>query len=353
MKKKLIAILLVLVLACSMVALVACGNKTPEGETPVAEPMTGRKLASVSDLWQSLTGLGFPQASLFVKKSLIDNEPQFVRDFAAAVQGSIAYLNESSEHALELGNYMQSREDSTLKGAVVSKCYADMRQQYKAAAEAQQDVTALVNVLMPALANKDYSNVFYADNGATVDTATVAQLKVMAPDGAPAMALAYMMKNTAELGGHELQYSIIGSTQVAASMQNGDADIIIAPTNAGVAKCVQTDAYRLVAVTSWGNLFILTTDPNLKTLAQCDNDATAFLQQFAGASISSIGNNAVPDLSLNYLLGLANVQVNVVDGTDAGTIQTDLLAGRITNALLGEPAVTGTIALIATKQQQQ
>ena len=350
MKRSLIAIVLVLVLVCSMLVLVACGNNnsTPqEDNTPTK--LQARKLASVSDLWQNLTGLGYPQASLFVKKSLVEEEPQTVRAFAAAVQSSIEYLNQSSENALALGNYMQSRGDSALKGAVVSKCYLDMRQQYKTAAQAQQDVTQLVNVLMPQLANVDYSGIFYTDNGAT-GTEGTGQLTVMAPDGAPAMALAYMMQNTTTLVGHSLQYSIIGGQQVAASMTNGDADFIIAPTNAGVAKSFQTDKYRLVAVTSWGNLFILSTDPDLKSLSQCNNDATAFLAQFAGKSISSIGQSQVPDLTLKHLLGLANVQVDVVDGTDAGTIQTDLLQRRITNALLGEPAVTGTIALVAANQ---
>lgn len=347
--KKILSIALILCLCVGLVCtFVACGkDTTPTDDTQTK--LAARKLASVSDLWADLTGLDFPQASLFVKKSLIESEPQTVRALSQVVQASIAYLNESSEHALELGNFMQSQEGCSLKGAVVSKCYLDMRQQYKAAQETKDDVTRLVNVLMPAMADKNYTDVFYADDGSTSAETGNATLNVMTPDGAPAMALAYMMKNTATLNGHAMQYSIINGTQVAASMTNGDADVIIAPTNAGVAKAFQTKNYQLVAVTSWGNLYILSTDPSLKTLAEC-NGAAAFLQQFAGKSISSIGNNQVPDLTLNHLLTLANVSVTVADGVDAQTIQTDLLRGRITNALLGEPAVTGTIALIQSKQ---
>ena len=229
--KKILSIALILCLCVGLVCtFVACGKAT----TPTDDTQTklaARKLASVSDLWADLTGLDFPQASLFVKKSLIESEPQTVRALSQAVQASIAYLNESSEHALELGNFMQSQEGCSLKGAVVSKCYLDMRQQYKAAQETKDDVTRLVNVLMPAMADKNYTDVFYADDGSTSAETGNATLNVMTPDGAPAMALAYMMKNTATLNGHAMQYSIINGTQVAASMTNGDADVIIAPTN--------------------------------------------------------------------------------------------------------------------------
>jgi len=172
---------------------------------------------------------------------------------------------------------------------------------------------------------------------------------VFAPDGAPALALAKMMKDNAAVAGHAMDYRIIGAANVAASMINGDADFIIAPTNAGVMQSINTDNYYMLGVTSWGNLYIVTTNDGYEALA--DNattaDAAAFLEQFAAKSISSIGNNQVPDNSLKYLLGLQNVDCTVADGVDAATIQADLIAGSVDCALLGEPAATATKALLA------
>lgn len=169
---------------------------------------------------------------------------------------------------------------------------------------------------------------------------------VYAPDGAPALALAKMMKDGASAGSHPLAYSVIAATNVAASMTNGDADFIIAPTNAGVMQSVNTNAYYLLGVTSWGNLYLVTTDDNYKALEECAS-AAAFLSQFEGRSISSIGSNQVPDKSLKSLLNATSVTATVADAQTAAVIQNDLISGDVDTALLGEPAATATKALLA------
>lgn len=168
---------------------------------------------------------------------------------------------------------------------------------------------------------------------------------VMAPDGAPALALAKMMKDGSSVDGHNLNYSIIAASNVAATMSNGDADIIIAPTNAGAAQCFNTTDYLLLGATSWGNLYFVTTEDTYKTLDDSAN-AAAFLSQFAGASISTIGSNQVPDMSLNHVLTTAGVTATVVDGQSANLIQNDLIDGKVKLALLGEPAATATKAML-------
>ncbi len=165
---------------------------------------------------------------------------------------------------------------------------------------------------------------------------------VMAPDGAPAMAIARMMQTNAKIGDNNADYRLINGNVVASSMTNGEADFIIAPTNAGVQLSIRTGNYQLMATTSWGNLYIVTTDTTIKTLAECDS-ATAFLAQLAGKSVSSIGNNQVPDVSLRHLLTTAGItNVTVAAAGDASVIQTGLKDGTVTVGVLGEPAATAT-----------
>lgn len=165
---------------------------------------------------------------------------------------------------------------------------------------------------------------------------------VMAPDGAPAMAIARLMQTNAKIGNHTADYRLINGNVVASSMMGGEADFIIAPTNAGVQLAIVTGNYRLMATTSWGNLFIVTTDTTIKTLDECDS-AAAFLAQLAGKSVSSIGNNQVPDVSLRHLLTTAEVaDVTVAAAGDASVIQTGLKDGSVTIGVLGEPAATAT-----------
>ena len=53
----------------------------------------------------------------------------------------------NAENAKELGDYMESTGVSTLKGAIVSKCYLQMSQKYVLARDVKADVLAFVKVL--------------------------------------------------------------------------------------------------------------------------------------------------------------------------------------------------------------
>lgn len=197
-----------------------------------------------------------------------------------------------------------------------------------------------------------------ADSTQSTDAAQKgATYTVMAPNGAPALALSKMMKDNAEVNNHPLTYSVIGdnaTTTLPAHMETGDADFIIAPTNVGVQKAITNGKYYLLGVTSWGNLYIVTTNDAYKTLddeayaSMSDADAAkAFLSQFADHSISSIGQNQVPDKTIKELLKIAEVTCTVANSETAGKIQDALIQHEIDCALLGEPAVTATKAVLA------
>lgn len=166
---------------------------------------------------------------------------------------------------------------------------------------------------------------------------------VMTPDGAPSMAIAYMMKNSIQFNANA-DYRIIGSEAVAASFTNGDGDFIVAPTNVGVKMAIKCD-YKLLAITSWGNLALVTSDSNLKTRAECEN-VHEFMAQFEGKTVASIGTNAVPDVTFKHLLSNENVNATMTPSS-AQNIQAGLKDGSISIGILGEPAVSATIKNIS------
>lgn len=166
---------------------------------------------------------------------------------------------------------------------------------------------------------------------------------VMTPDGAPSMAIAYMMMNNVEFNAKG-DYRIIGAETVAASFTNGDADFIIAPTNVGVSMAIKLD-YKLLGITSWGNLGLVTSDSSLKSRSECEN-VHEFMAQFEGKSIASIGTNAVPDITFKHLLSTDNINATMTSST-ASLIQSGLKDGTITLGILGEPAVSATVNNIA------
>ena len=75
---------------------------------------------------------------------------------------------------------------------------------------------------------------------------------VSAPDGAPVMAIAEIMKND-----DKYSCDIISASDVEATFLKREKDFIIAPTDIGMKISMQTGEYKLCAVTSWGNLYIV------------------------------------------------------------------------------------------------
>ena len=181
-----------------------------------------------------------------------------------------------------------------------------------------------------------------ASNG---DKADGNRYTVAAPDGAPAMAIAYMMKNNVGFGDAKASYVILGNNDnVMDKFTTEAADFIIAPTNVGIKAAKTTEKYKLAAVTSWGNLYLLGT--SVTPLDECAS-AIEFLQQFEGKTIASIGAKAVPTLTLQRLLDLVGVNATI-DNMDAATIQAKMANGEVTVAVLGEPAVTATLTKVST-----
>ncbi len=170
---------------------------------------------------------------------------------------------------------------------------------------------------------------------------------VMTPDGAPSMAIAYMMKNNVEFGAIG-DYKIIGSEAVAASFTNGDADFIIAPTNVGVKMAIKLD-YKLLGITSWGNLGIVTSDASIKSRSECEN-VHEFMAQFEGRDVSSIGTNAVPDVTFKHLLSKENINATMVS-SNASKIQQDLKDNSNVIGILGEPALSATLKSVPNSKK--
>jgi len=166
---------------------------------------------------------------------------------------------------------------------------------------------------------------------------TNAKYTIATPDGAPTMAVSYLLKGKSNV----YSGNIISGADVAATLTKGEIDFVVAPTNAGMKVSMLKGKYKIIATTSWGNLYLVGTT-NIKTLEECSS-ATEFLSQFSGASVDSIGTNQVPDVSFKHLLSLASVNCTLNASTDATVIMASLKNGTSSYGLLGEPAVTGAL----------
>lgn len=150
-------------------------------------------------------------------------------------------------------------------------------------------------------------------------------IKVLAPTGAPALSLVEQVS----LDNENTINFVTGSEILSAELVKNDSeyDIIFAPVNLGC-KMIQAgkSAYRLAAIITWGNLYVVGTSTD-----ELSNSK----------SFTTFGQGSVVDYILKNSVNLENYDVQYF--SSAQEVQTKLLSGKSTLAMLAEPAVSATI----------
>lgn len=152
-------------------------------------------------------------------------------------------------------------------------------------------------------------------------------VKVLAPTGAPSLSLV----EQASLETENTIDFVTGSEALSAELVKEDSeyDIIYAPVNLG-AKMIQAgkSVYRLKAVITWGNLYVVATSDNA-----LNEDGT----------FATFGEGSVVDFVLRNALDLESITPTVSTFSSAQDVQGQILSGKATSGMLAEPAVTATI----------
>lgn len=193
-------------------------------------------------------------------------------------------------------------------------------------------LTILVSVLLMTGCSSVPSSNTPTDSDSNTQAFTT-DLKILSPSGAPALALLNLFEDNSD------QITVVeGADVLQASFVSPEHeyDVIIAPTNLGVKLALsgKTD-YRLAAVVTWGNLYVLAeNEESLK------NDAVRF---------AAFGEQAVPGLVFESVKD----QLHLDDVTYYSAVteaQAALLSKNADAALIAEPAATATIAKAKEKE---
>lgn len=165
------------------------------------------------------------------------------------------------------------------------------------------------------------------------DTKNDNKLLVIAPDGAPAFAMAQLFSEKPQFDGVEVEYKVVSANEVQNYMTTGAADIAILPTNMGANLYNKGEDVKLVGATTFGIMYIVSRDESVKSFGDLE-----------GKTVVSIGQGNVPEFVLRYLLkrnGIKNVTLEFrAEGTD---VVSGLVANTIQIGVLGEPAATGAV----------
>jgi len=169
--------------------------------------------------------------------------------------------------------------------------------------------------------------------------------KVYAPDGATALGLSYMMEFCPEIGGKKVDYNVVPTATIASYVQSERADFAVLPVNAAVSLYKLGAPYRLAAVLTHGNLFLVGPQEALGL------GGWAGLE---GKVVAVIGKGNIPQWVFERLLthnGVSFVEGDKPTGGKAAlTFAADgeaaillLTMGKADFALIAEPSASNVI----------
>ena len=162
----------------------------------------------------------------------------------------------------------------------------------------------------------------------------------IAPDGAPALAIAKLIHDSDDLGTNKtVDYKVVNSGQVQPNLASGKADFIVAPVNLAskLYKASGADHYVMVAVLTHGNFYIMSTEQ-------------ITVNDLVGKRVAVPNMGAVPDWTFKMVLenyGLSYAQdtddsnkVNIKYYTEGQVIVSSILGEEESVGLVPEPAAS-------------
>ena len=165
-------------------------------------------------------------------------------------------------------------------------------------------------------------------------------VRIYAPDGAPALALAQLMHNKHA----DTTFHVVSAAEIGATMTpKGDADLAILPSNAAANLYNKGQKISMLGVTTVGNLYMVGTGDDVSGVAD-----------LVGKVVGNIGEMQVPDLVLRAILQASGIECTVGNDPVAGKVafryfasgeqlMAALKQGLIAYGVAGEPAVTGAL----------
>lgn len=169
---------------------------------------------------------------------------------------------------------------------------------------------------------------------ATAPQEPPAPLKIAVLKGPTALGLLPLIDEPKLEDGTDLAIEILAAPDVLVGrMATGELDFAAVPTNLAAKLFNKGQDYRLIAMNTWGSMYIVGSDPTATSL-----------EALKGKTLYSTGKGTTPDILLNFLLakqGLDSTKDLAVDATLPPVELAQMAAaGKVELALLPEPFVT-------------
>lgn len=165
------------------------------------------------------------------------------------------------------------------------------------------------------------------------------EIKLVVPDGLPAIAVAKMIKEQPEIDrNYNIDYSIDKSSDtLSTSVMKGEPDIAIVPSNLASIVYNKNKEYKIGGTIGWGSFYIGSSDPEVTSL-----------DGLKGKEIYNVGKGLTPDIIARTILNDKGIDVDndinfsYVDSvTELAPV---ILSGKSQYAVIPEPALSSVQA---------
>lgn len=161
------------------------------------------------------------------------------------------------------------------------------------------------------------------------------KIKVVAPDGLPALSLVKMINEKHEIDGTQVDYKIEKlSESLVMTLMKKDADVAIVPSNLASQLYNKGLGYKIGGTVGWGSFYVISRE-NLDSL-----------KDLKGKEVATIGKGLTPDIIFQTLLKKNGIDKDVkIEYLSSGNELAPLyLAGKKNIVVIAEPVASKILA---------
>ena len=265
----------------------------------------------------------YPQAVLMIKSSVLEEYPEVFTAFSEKTVENVEWAKSNTADAVAAVKNLFANTTLTAE-SMTSQVIDNCKIYFQSAADGKESVNAYIEdirSIYSASANVVNNDFYYSDASGASEAVLTGEntivknnnesfdsgktLSVYAPDGAPALAIAKFINDSYDLGtGVSVGYNIVKSDEIGSAMAQAKGDIIIMPVSAATKMYAagnnQSDPYKLAAVMTHGNFYIMSTE-------------NITLNDLKGKRIGVPNRGQVPDWTFQSVLNKNDITFTVAD----------------------------------------
>lgn len=257
---------------------------------------------------QTLYGGSYPQAVIVAKKSVVQNDSEFITSLISALEENSSWITQNDENAKSAVDAINSvssltEAEQSLKKGIINKDVVNRCNVRFASAESMKtQIDSYINSVREieqAAANVLPQEFYYAPASETTSNPSGSYTVVM-PDGAPSLAVAKLIKDNNQFN-RQVNYSVVSASVIASKVTSDKADVVIMPLTAASKTAAKNGEYVMLGVVTHGNLFIVS------------NGEISSLNDLNGKTVGVIGQGQVPDLTMKIILKNNNFNYSIAE----------------------------------------